>query len=190
MRRSASPARARPRDVRRGDGRAAGTARGESSPPAAPGSTNVSSLEREPGSRLDPTEGIWARVAAEGQGIRVTTASAADRLRQYLLAESIRNLMAAPVRGGSGVVAVLTVMNREGNVGGWRDEDLTLLETLANHAGIALRNGELVEGLASRAAENEYQAHHDALTGLPNRAQFQVLRRSAPEGRGSRPSRC
>jgi diguanylate cyclase (GGDEF)-like protein len=135
----------------------------------------VDEFEREPLRLLDPTEGVWARVAAEGQGVRLATANAPDRLREYLIAESVRNLMAAPVRGGSGVVAVLMVMNREGNVGGWRDEDLTLLETLANHAGIALRNGELVEGLASRAAENEYQAHHDALTGLPNRVQFQVL---------------
>jgi diguanylate cyclase (GGDEF)-like protein len=135
----------------------------------------IANVEHEPSVRLDPTEGVWARVASEGQGIRVATATAPERLRDHLLAEDIRNLMAAPVRGGSGVVAILMVMNREGNVGGWRDEDLMLLETLGNHAGIALRNGELVEGLASRAAENEFQAHHDALTGLPNRVQFQVL---------------
>ncbi len=126
--------------------------------------------------RLATTEGVWARAAAEGIGVRLTASSASDRLRAYLGSEGIRDLMAAPVRGEDGtVVAVLTVMNREGNVGGWREEEVPLLETLANHAGIALRNGELVDGLAARAAENEYQARHDALTGLANRTWFTQL---------------
>ncbi len=124
---------------------------------------------------IDATEGVWARVAAEGAGILITTADAPERLRVFLATDGIRNLMAAPVHGESGIAGVLAVMNREGNVGGWRGEDLTLLETLANHAGVALRNGELVDGLAARAAENEYQARHDALTGLPNRTWFQRL---------------
>ena len=124
---------------------------------------------------LDPTEGIWARVASEGQGVLLQTSRAPERLREHLTAEGIRDLMSAPVRGEEGVVAVLTLMNRQGNVGGWGAEDLPLLETLANHAAIALRNGELLEGLAARAAENEHQARHDALTGLPNRTWFASL---------------
>ncbi|MEA2621401.1 MAG: hypothetical protein QOH61_311, partial [Chloroflexota bacterium] len=125
--------------------------------------------------QLEATEGVWARVASEGEGVRLSATGAPERLREHLQAEGIRDLMAAPVRGEDGVVAVLTVMNRQGNVGGWREEELPLLETLANHAGIALRNGELMEGLAARAAENEYQARHDALTGLPNRTWFAHL---------------
>lgn len=124
---------------------------------------------------IEATEGIWARVASEGQGVRLRTAAAPERLRAHLMADGIRDLMAAPVRGEDGVVAVLTVMNREGNVGGWGEDELPLLETLANHAAIALRNGELLEGLATRAAENEHQARHDALTGLPNRTWFAHL---------------
>ena len=65
------------------------------------------------------------------------------------------DLMAAPVRGARGVEGVLTVMNRVGNVGGWPEDELPLLETLANHAAVAIRNGELVDGLAARAAESE-----------------------------------
>jgi diguanylate cyclase (GGDEF)-like protein len=125
--------------------------------------------------RLETTEGICGRVAAEGVGIRMSAAGAPDRLRAWLAGEGIRDLMSAPVRGESGIVAVLTVMNRHGNIGGWAEEEVPLLETLANHAGIALRNGELVAGLAQRAAENEYQARHDALTDLPNRTQFAHL---------------
>jgi diguanylate cyclase (GGDEF)-like protein len=126
--------------------------------------------------RLATTEGVWARAASEGVGLRMTASEASLRLRAYLDSEGIRDLMAAPVRGEDGaVVAVLTVMNRVGNIGGWREEEVPLLETLANHAGIALRNGELVDGLAARAAENEHQARHDALTDLANRTWFTQL---------------
>src|SRR4051794_9172263 len=98
--------------------------------------------------RLATTEGVWARAATEGVGVRLAASEASDHLRAYLDGEGIRHLMAAPVRGEDGaVVAVLTVMNREGNIGGWREEEVPLLETLANHAGIALRNGQLVDGL-------------------------------------------
>ena len=43
------------------------------------------------------------------------------------------------------------------------DDDVRLLETVANQAGVALQNGELVDQL-------RHDALHDALTGLPNRA--------------------
>jgi diguanylate cyclase (GGDEF)-like protein len=144
------------------------------------------SVEQRREDQLDATEGVWARVAAEGEGVRLSAADAPERLREYLEAEGVRDLMAAPVRGEEGVVAVLTLMNRHGNVGGWGEEEVPLLETLANHAGIALRNGELMEGLAARAAENEHQARHDALTGLPNRTWFAQLVDNAI-GRGDKP---
>ncbi len=137
--------------------------------------TAAGEVTREPVDRLDATEGVWARVASEGEAVLITTAAASERLREHLQSRGIRELMAAPVRGRDRVVAVLTLMNRQGNVGGWSNEELPLLETLANHAGIALRNGELLEGLAARAAENEFQARHDALTGLPNRTWFAQL---------------
>ena len=52
------------------------------------------------------------------------------------------------------------------------EDDLRLLETLANQAAVALENGHLEQSLAelSRLKEQlRYQAYHDPLTGLPNR---------------------
>ena len=72
------------------------------------------------------------------------------------------------------------------------DEDLRLLETLANQAAVALENGQLEQSLAelSRLKEQlRHQAYHDPLTGLANRAMFaeQVDAQLAPASRGSTP---
>ena len=55
------------------------------------------------------------------------------------------------------------------------EDDLRLLETLANQAAVALENGHLEQSLAelSRLKEQlRYQAYHDPLTGLANRTLF------------------
>src|SRR4029079_15424972 len=48
-----------------------------------------------------------------------------------------------------------------------------LLNTLAQHASIALTNGRLADELRMQAADNERQAPHDPLPGLPNRLMFE-----------------
>ena len=64
---------------------------------------------------------------------------------------------AAPVTGS------LLVAGRVGQVRTFDAADLRLVETLANHAGLALRNGWLINGLT-------HAVRHDALTGLVNRS--------------------
>jgi diguanylate cyclase (GGDEF)-like protein len=88
---------------------------------------------------------------------------------------TIRRAMIAPLVGESGTIGTLTVANRltEGTTFG--DDDLRLLETLANQAAVALENGQLEQSLAelSRLKEQlRYQAYHDPLTDLPNRSLF------------------
>ena len=51
-----------------------------------------------------------------------------------------------------------------------QSEHLTLLETLANHTAVALKNGYLVDQLRLEAELNVYRARHDPLTDLANRA--------------------
>ena len=83
--------------------------------------------------------------------------------------------MVSALRGESETIGSLIISNRltEGTM--FSDDDLRLLETLANQAAVALENGHLEQSLAelSRLKEQlRYQAYHDPLTGLPNRTLF------------------
>jgi diguanylate cyclase (GGDEF)-like protein len=49
-----------------------------------------------------------------------------------------------------------------------------LLEAIAGHTGVALRSCLLVERVKAEAAARSHDAHHDALTGLPNRRRLQI----------------
>ena len=88
---------------------------------------------------------------------------------------TIRQAMVSPLLGESGMIGSMTVANRLTEGTSFDDDDLRLLETLANQAAVALENGQLEASLAelSRLKEQlRYQAYHDPLTGLANRAMF------------------
>jgi diguanylate cyclase (GGDEF)-like protein len=81
----------------------------------------------------------------------------------------------APLMGSDGVVGVMIVGNRLGDVSTFEDEDLKLLETLAKHVAVSLENGRLEDSLAQLTQLKEelrHQAFHDSLTRLPNRTLF------------------
>jgi diguanylate cyclase (GGDEF)-like protein len=87
----------------------------------------------------------------------------------------IRQAMVAPLVGEAGVIGLFTIANRLTEGTEFGPDDLRLLETLANQAGVALENGQLEQSLAelSRLKEQlRYQAYHDSLTDMPNRLQF------------------
>jgi len=87
----------------------------------------------------------------------------------------IRQAMVAPLVGEAGVIGLFTIANRLTEGTEFGADDLRLLETLANQAGVALENGQLEQSLAelSRLKEQlRYQAYHDPLTDMPNRLQF------------------
>ena len=76
------------------------------------------------------------------------------------------------------LIGSLLVANRLTEGTSFGDDDLRLLETLANQAAVALENGQLEQSLAelSRLKEQlRYQAYHDPLTGL---AEPQPVRRA------------
>ena len=128
---------------------------------------------------LDAQEGVWARVAAENQGVLLPHPITNDSLRAFFAERGIKDAMVAPLRHQTVVVGTFLVANRLGEFSTFDEDDLKMLETLASHASVALENGQLVESLREEAERNEYQALHDALTGLPNRTLFNDRAREA-----------
>jgi diguanylate cyclase (GGDEF)-like protein len=87
----------------------------------------------------------------------------------------IKRAMIAPLVGESATIGTLTIANRLTEGTKFEDDDLRLLETLANQAAVALENGQLEQSLAELGRlkdELRYQAYHDPLTNLPNRSMF------------------
>ena len=97
--------------------------------------------------RLDPTQGIWARVASEDRGALLAAPIDNQRLADYFISRGIKDLMAAPLRSDQAVIGVIEVSNRAGLSKTFESEDLKLFETLANHASISLENARLIDEL-------------------------------------------
>ena len=113
--------------------------------------------------------GIHGRISAERRAFFTTTAG------RPLSGRTVRQAMVSPLIGESGLIGSMTVANRLTEGTTFDDDDLRLLETLANQAAVALENGQLEQSLAelSRLKEQlRHQAYHDPLTGLANRAMF------------------
>ena len=119
---------------------------------------------------LDPTEDVWMHVASQDRAQLIGRPVRDQKLADQLGARGLQDAMVAPLRGERGVIGTLLVGNRVGET--FRTDDLPLFETLANHASISLANARLMDRLREEAAEKEYQALHDSLTGLPNRTLF------------------
>jgi diguanylate cyclase (GGDEF)-like protein len=117
-------------------------------------------------------------LAEEGVILRVATVNHPE-LREALASRGVTDAMVVPLRDAAGPVGTLLVANRLGDVGGFGGQDRTLLQTLAGQASVALERSRLIDDLRREAAEREYQALHDGLTGLANRALFNERVRQA-----------
>ncbi len=119
----------------------------------------------------------WTTVLTEERPVLLPRGGkdpAGSRLLQHL---GHRDAVIAPLRSDAGIVGALMVTDRLGDIRTFDAADLQLLETVANHASVALQNGRLIDQL-------RHDALHDALTGLPNRVYLQreiqaALQRSA-----------
>jgi diguanylate cyclase (GGDEF)-like protein len=93
----------------------------------------------------------------------------------FLEQRGLRDAMAVVLRGESNMLGTMLVGNRLGEVTGFDDEDLRLLEMLANQTGAILEKGRLQHSLSQLTAlqaQLQHQASHDPLTGMANRLLF------------------
>ncbi|HTC85968.1 MAG TPA: EAL domain-containing protein [Candidatus Acidoferrum sp.] len=131
---------------------------------------------------------IQRRAAEESRAFFHVPPTGRDRAGKPL-----RQAMVSPLRGESGLIGLMIIANRLTEGTSFADDDLRLLETLANQAAVALENGQLEQSLheLSRLKEQlRHQAYHDPLTGLANRTLFgeQVnLRLASRRGGASMP---
>ena len=129
---------------------------------------------------------IWQRLQEEtrdGEGRGFLISRSADEQVRWPTGSAgwgadtheLRDGLVAPLRGDRGTLGMMIIANRLGDVSTFDEDDLRLLETLARHAGVALENGRLGESLNQLTELKEqlrFQAYHDSLTGLGNRALF------------------
>jgi diguanylate cyclase (GGDEF)-like protein len=110
--------------------------------------------------------------ATHRQATIVTADSAsADTADLAHLLKADEAIVSAITESG-GVMGLVAVIDRLGEVKCFGEPDRMMFATLANHASVALENGRLIDRLHREAKVREHEAHHDALSGLPNRVLF------------------
>ena len=103
---------------------------------------------------LDPTEGVWARVASERESVLLSRPIRNEALRRFFGDRRIRDAIVAPVSSDDQLLGILTVADRLDDFSTFDHDDLELFQTLANHVAVALRNSLLLERL-ERALAHE-----------------------------------
>jgi signal transduction histidine kinase len=103
---------------------------------------------------LDPTEGVWARVASEREPVLLSRPIRNEALRRFFGDRRIRDAIVAPLSSDDQLLGIVTVADRLDDFSTFDHDDLGLFQTLANHAAVALRNSLLIERL-ERALAHE-----------------------------------
>jgi PAS domain S-box-containing protein/putative nucleotidyltransferase with HDIG domain len=128
---------------------------------------------RYPPERVPPGEGLTWRVLSTGKPVAIpdVTAGVPFKRRRFGSKESVRSILAVPLRIGERTVGMLAAQSYEPAV--YSEEDLRILEMLAAHAAAALANARLLAEL--RESEGKFRSvFENTVLGLY---------RTTPEGR-------
>jgi diguanylate cyclase (GGDEF)-like protein len=113
------------------------------------------------------------RLQVAGSGsVAIPRSTRVEVQRAFLDHQGVKDAVLVRLAAEGDVTGTVVVSNRLGEVLTFSPDDVRLLQTLTNHASVALANGRLVDRLTKQAAEREHEALHDPLTGLPNRTLF------------------
>jgi diguanylate cyclase (GGDEF)-like protein len=82
---------------------------------------------------------------------------------RWLDSMNLKDAIVVPLQSGANILGTLTVTDRLGDTATFTGDDLKMLQTLTSHFAVAVSSARLMEELT-------YEATHDALTGLANRA--------------------
>jgi diguanylate cyclase (GGDEF)-like protein len=113
--------------------------------------------------RVDHSDWVLVRALAQQEPTLAPRSTKDRALKRWLLDRDVRDALVVPLPESTGATGTLTVTDRLGETATFTEEDLTLLQTLTGHFGVAVRSTRLVERLG-------YEATHDSLTGLINRS--------------------
>jgi diguanylate cyclase (GGDEF)-like protein len=88
-----------------------------------------------------------------------------ERLRAALVERGATEAIATPLRTGEHLLGTLELVDRQGQLASFGEDDLRLLDSLATHLTSAIENQQLLYRL-------RHAAYHDRLTDLPNRGRL------------------
>src|SRR3954452_25542866 len=120
-------------------------------------------------------EAFCGLVDVDRPAVLLTPPFASPALADHFGRRGVRHAMVAALPGEDRTIGTIMLANRVGLARSFTDEDLRLLEALANNASVALQYDRLEQAVAQLCALQEqlhHQAFHDLLTDLPNRALF------------------
>jgi len=109
-----------------------------------------------------PVDWVQALALQRGQPT-LATRGAGPAAAAWLDQQDLADAIVVPVQTGTTVIGTLSVTGRMGETATFTRDDLAMLQTLTSHFAVAIASARMMEKLA-------YEATHDALTGLANRA--------------------